>query len=70
MGNEIKLIRELLEKDIHYLKQSSTAIENHLCNLNGQVAKNTSFRHKAVWTGSIIIFLLSLAGTTVGRFLF
>ena len=50
-------MRELLEKDIEFIKVNVVGINEKLRELNGQVAKNSEFRIKArtVWGGVIII---------------
>jgi hypothetical protein len=53
----IQLVRELLEKDIDFIKVNVVQINVRLKELNGQVARNSEFRIKAktVWAGVIVV---------------
>ena len=57
---DILFVRELLEKDLGYLKNKVDKIDKHLENLNGQVAENTLFRQKFKWTASFIVTAASV----------
>jgi|TARA_R100000049_G_C1937394_1_gene81295 hypothetical protein len=59
---EIKLIRELLEKDIEYLKESMEGLHDKVDDINGHVTKNTIFRQKA----KTVIGFFGAIATVVG----
>lgn len=56
--NEIKYVRELLEKDMLYLKDKMCSIEkkmdDRLKNVEEQTEENTDFRKRFKWTGMMI----------------
>ena len=60
--NEIKLIRELMEKDIGYIKEKLASIDGRLDKLNGQTGKNTKFRIRA----KSVVALLGTLSTVFG----
>ena len=62
---DIQLVRELLEKDIDFIKVNVVGINEKLKELNGQVAKNSEFRIKARTVWGIVIVVASVIGGMV-----
>ena len=64
--NEVKYVRELLEKDMNYLKDKVCNIEKkmdeRLKHVEEQIEQNTEFRKKFKWTGMMIGSVASIAG--------
>lgn len=60
---EIKLIRELMEKDVGYIKEQLEGITDRLDKLNGSVADNTKYRYKMKTTVGIIASAVTIVAT-------
>ena len=67
---EVQHLRELLEKDITYIKEKVDKIESYLTTLNSQVTENTEFRKKFKWTTTLIVSLSSIITFLISLFIF
>jgi hypothetical protein len=65
MAKDIQLVRELLEKDIDFIKINVVSINEHLKELNGQVARNSEFRIKAKTVWGAVILIASIIGGAI-----
>jgi len=62
MPGEVKLIRELMEKDVAYIKEKLTNIEQQLDSLTDQTVQNTEFRIKFKTLSAVIGTIATFMG--------